>query len=166
MSGLKWVCFDWGDTLADVRGTVEELQRDHELLKALESFGVKVTPAEFDEAYLVISREFSVSMRGDVTRWQKGLFLRKLCDRLNFPVTEEQAGRMSDYYNQHFISKLKLLEGAKLLDIGILDHLILTPHEYLSFADTGLLSGFDVAPSFLSEENRADNRPYQKPVIQ
>jgi DNA repair protein RadC len=33
----------------------------------------------------------------------------------------------------------KLTEGGKLLEIAVLDHLILTSEEYLSFADEGLL---------------------------
>ena len=33
----------------------------------------------------------------------------------------------------------KIREGAKLLDISLLDHLILTTERYLSFADEGLL---------------------------
>jgi len=110
---FKWICFDWGDTLADVHGAVAELQRDQDMQKVLESFGVKVTPAEFDEAYNFIAKEFSISMRGNVQRWQKGLFLHKLCERLNFPITEDEAARMSDVYNKQFISKLKLLPGAK-----------------------------------------------------
>ena len=31
----------------------------------------------------------------------------------------------------------KLVEGGKLLDIKVLDHLIITPHGYYSFADEG-----------------------------
>ena len=34
----------------------------------------------------------------------------------------------------------KLVTGAKLLDISILDHLIVTPHSYYSFADEGKLN--------------------------
>lgn len=33
----------------------------------------------------------------------------------------------------------KLLEGGRLLDIGVLDHLIVTAHGYYSFADNGML---------------------------
>ena len=33
----------------------------------------------------------------------------------------------------------KLVEGGKLLDIAVLDHLIITPHNYLSLADEGLM---------------------------
>lgn len=33
----------------------------------------------------------------------------------------------------------KLKEGGKILDIGLLDHLILTNESYLSFADEGLI---------------------------
>ncbi|WP_077920562.1 JAB domain-containing protein [Spirosoma sp. 209] len=33
----------------------------------------------------------------------------------------------------------KLKDGGKLLDIAVLDHLIVTPHSYLSFADDGLM---------------------------
>ena len=32
----------------------------------------------------------------------------------------------------------KLIEGGKLLDLLFLDHLIVTPHDYYSFADAGL----------------------------
>lgn len=35
----------------------------------------------------------------------------------------------------------KLKEGGQLLDITILDHLIVTPHDYRSFADDGLMPG-------------------------
>ncbi|CCH56545.1 DNA repair protein RadC [Fibrisoma limi BUZ 3] len=35
----------------------------------------------------------------------------------------------------------KLKDGGKLLDIAVLDHLIVTPHNYLSFADDGLMPG-------------------------
>jgi DNA repair protein RadC len=35
----------------------------------------------------------------------------------------------------------KLKEGGKLLDIAVLDHLIVTPRTYLSFADEGLMPG-------------------------
>lgn len=35
----------------------------------------------------------------------------------------------------------RLKEGGKLLDIAILDHLIVTPHNYCSFADDGLMPG-------------------------
>lgn len=35
----------------------------------------------------------------------------------------------------------KLKEGGKLLDIAVLDHLIVTPHNYCSFADDGLMPG-------------------------
>lgn len=35
----------------------------------------------------------------------------------------------------------KLREGGKLLDIAVLDHLIVTPQNYLSFADEGLMPG-------------------------
>ena len=33
----------------------------------------------------------------------------------------------------------KLKAGGKLLEIGVMDHLIVTPHRYLSFADEGLM---------------------------
>src|SRR5690606_27129002 len=33
----------------------------------------------------------------------------------------------------------KLLEASSLLDLQLLDHLILTPHAYFSFADEGLV---------------------------
>ena len=33
----------------------------------------------------------------------------------------------------------KLVEGAKLLDLKIIDHLIITPYSYFSFADEGKL---------------------------
>ncbi|HCY42413.1 MAG TPA: hypothetical protein DHV48_13830 [Prolixibacteraceae bacterium] len=33
----------------------------------------------------------------------------------------------------------KIKEAGKLLDIPVLDHLILTPEAYLSFADEGLM---------------------------
>lgn len=33
----------------------------------------------------------------------------------------------------------RLLHGGKLLDISVLDHLIITPHQYYSFADEGLM---------------------------
>ncbi|MCB0744313.1 MAG: DNA repair protein, partial [Ignavibacteriae bacterium] len=33
----------------------------------------------------------------------------------------------------------KVAEGAKVLDITLLDHLILTPSSFLSFADEGML---------------------------
>lgn len=33
----------------------------------------------------------------------------------------------------------KLVEGGRLLDIGVLDHLIVTAHGYFSFADNGML---------------------------
>ena len=33
----------------------------------------------------------------------------------------------------------KLKDGGKLLDIAVLDHLIITPRNYLSFADDGLM---------------------------
>jgi len=33
----------------------------------------------------------------------------------------------------------KLAEGAKLLDLKIIDHLIVTPYSYYSFADEGKL---------------------------
>lgn len=36
----------------------------------------------------------------------------------------------------------KLREGGKLLDISILDHLIVTPHSYHSFANDGFWPGF------------------------
>ncbi|RYC66966.1 JAB domain-containing protein [Spirosoma sordidisoli] len=35
----------------------------------------------------------------------------------------------------------KLQDGGKLLDIAVLDHLIVTPHNYRSFADDGLMPG-------------------------
>lgn len=35
----------------------------------------------------------------------------------------------------------KLKEGGKLLDIAVLDHLIVTPRNYRSFADEGLMPG-------------------------
>lgn len=35
----------------------------------------------------------------------------------------------------------KLKEGGKLLDIAVLDHLIVTPQNYISFADEGLMPG-------------------------
>lgn len=35
----------------------------------------------------------------------------------------------------------KLRDGGKLLDIAVLDHLIVTPHGYRSFADEGLMPG-------------------------
>ena len=35
----------------------------------------------------------------------------------------------------------RLLQGGKLLDISVLDHLIVTPHKYCSFADDGLMPG-------------------------
>lgn len=35
----------------------------------------------------------------------------------------------------------KLKDGGKLLDIAVLDHLIVTPHNYRSFADDGLMPG-------------------------
>ncbi|QMW01696.1 JAB domain-containing protein [Spirosoma foliorum] len=35
----------------------------------------------------------------------------------------------------------KLKEGGKLLDIAVLDHLIITPQNYISFADEGLMPG-------------------------
>ncbi|MGA0556814.1 JAB domain-containing protein [Larkinella sp. VNQ87] len=35
----------------------------------------------------------------------------------------------------------KLKDGGKLLDIAVLDHLIVTPHNYRSFADEGLMPG-------------------------
>ena len=34
----------------------------------------------------------------------------------------------------------KLCEGGKLIDISVLDHLIIAPNEYYSFADEGLIS--------------------------
>ena len=33
----------------------------------------------------------------------------------------------------------RLLQGGKLLDISVLDHLIITPHKYCSLADDGLM---------------------------
>ena len=33
----------------------------------------------------------------------------------------------------------KLVAGAKLLDLKILDHIIVTPYDYYSFADEGKL---------------------------
>ena len=33
----------------------------------------------------------------------------------------------------------KLKDGGRLLDIAVLDHLIITPRNYLSFADGGLM---------------------------
>ncbi len=33
----------------------------------------------------------------------------------------------------------KLVEGAKLLDLKVIDHLIVTPYNYYSFADEGKL---------------------------
>lgn len=35
----------------------------------------------------------------------------------------------------------KLVQGGKLLDIDVLDHIILTQQEYFSFADMGLIYG-------------------------
>lgn len=35
----------------------------------------------------------------------------------------------------------RLKEGGKLLDIAVLDHLIVTPHNYCSFADAGIMPG-------------------------
>lgn len=35
----------------------------------------------------------------------------------------------------------KLMQGGKLLEISVLDHLIVTPHKYCSFADDGLMPG-------------------------
>ena len=35
----------------------------------------------------------------------------------------------------------KIKEGGKLLDIAVFDHLIVTPHNYCSFADEGLMPG-------------------------
>ncbi len=110
---VQWVCFDWGDTLVDIRGTFEEIERDKGVYNTLEKFVIKVSLQEFDAAYSELAREFSVSLRGDVKRWQKGFFFHELCNRLNFPVTEEESARMSDYYNDKFISKLKLLPGAQ-----------------------------------------------------
>ncbi|MFH1247176.1 MAG: HAD family hydrolase [Candidatus Micrarchaeota archaeon] len=110
---VQWVCFDWGDTLADMRGTYDEIEKDNLLLKTFEQFGIKPSQEEFLKAYNELSKEFSVSYRGNVQRWQKGFFFQKLCERLNFPITEDEAGRMSDYYNGQFVSKLKLLSGAK-----------------------------------------------------
>ncbi len=110
---VQWVCFDWGDTLADMRGTHEEVEKDQWVLKTLEQFNIKPSQEEFSKAYVALSREFSVSYRGNVKRWQKGFFFQKLCEQLNFPVTEDESARMSDYYNEQFISKLKLLPGAK-----------------------------------------------------
>ncbi len=110
---VQWVCFDWGDTLADMRGAYEEVEKDQWVLKTLEQFGIKPSQEEFSKAYVEVSKEFSLSYRGNVKRWQKGFFFQKLCERLNFPVTEEESSRMSDYYHDHFISKLKLLPGAK-----------------------------------------------------
>ncbi len=110
---VQWVCFDWGDTLADMRGTYEEVEKDQGVFKALEQFGIKPTQEEFSKAYVELAREFSVSYRGNVKRWQKGFFFQRICECLNFPVTEEESSRMSDYYHDHFISKLKLLSGAK-----------------------------------------------------
>ena len=110
---VQWVCFDWGNTLADMKGTYDEIERDQGVYNALQQFGVKVSLAEFDAAHSELSREFSVSYRGNVKRWQKGFFFHSLCSRLNFPVTIEESERMSDYYNDKFISKLKLLPAAK-----------------------------------------------------
>ena len=36
---------------------------------------------------------------------------------------------------------LKLKDGGRLLDIAVLDHLIVTPRNYRSFADDGLMPG-------------------------
>ncbi len=110
---VQWVCFDWGDTLADMKGTYEEVERDKGIYNTLENFGVKVSLEEFDAKYGELAKEFSISLRGNVKRWQKGFFFHELCNRLNFPITTEEASRMSDYYNEKFISKLKLLPGAK-----------------------------------------------------
>ncbi len=109
---IQWVCFDWGDTLADIRGTYEEMERDHWVYNTLQNFGIKVQLDEFDSAYAEVSKRFSVALRGNTKRWQKGFFFLELCNRLNFPITEEESSRMSDYYNKQFISKLKLLPGA------------------------------------------------------
>ncbi|RDB07831.1 JAB domain-containing protein [Runella aurantiaca] len=35
----------------------------------------------------------------------------------------------------------KLLQGGKLLEISVIDHLIVTPYNYCSFADDGLMPG-------------------------
>lgn len=35
----------------------------------------------------------------------------------------------------------KLRQGGKLLDISVIDHLIVTPHNYCSFADDGFMPG-------------------------
>lgn len=110
---VQWVCFDWGDTLADMRGTYEELEWDKGVYDTIQYFGVKMPVADFSTVYLEVSKEFSSTYRGNVKRWQKGFFFRTLCNRLNFPITEEESIRMSDYYNEKFISKLKLLPGAK-----------------------------------------------------
>ncbi len=110
---VQWVCFDWGDTLADIRGTYEEVRRDQGIYKTLLNFGIKISFEEFDEGYMEVAKNFSVTLRGNPRRWQKGFFFKLLCERLNFPITEEEASRMGDYYNDQFISKLKLLSGAK-----------------------------------------------------
>ncbi|MFH0713393.1 MAG: HAD family hydrolase [Candidatus Micrarchaeota archaeon] len=109
---IDWVCFDWGDTLADIRGTYEEMNRDQWFYNTLQHFGVKIPLQEFDAAYNDLSRDVSVTMRGNVTRWQKGFFFHEMCHKLNFPITTEESSRMADYYGGHFISKLKLLPGA------------------------------------------------------
>ncbi len=110
---VQWVCFDWGDTLADIRGTAEEVRGDKGIYKTIQQFGIKLSYEQFDVTYLEVSKEFSVMYRGNPIRYQKGFFFRQLCERLNFPITEDESGRMSDYYNEQFISKLKLLPGAK-----------------------------------------------------
>ncbi len=112
---VQWICFDWGDTLADIRGTFEEVERDHGVFNALHHFGIKVSTEEFDLAYDEISKSFAANLRGSVKRWQKGFFFLELCNRLNFPITTEESSRMSHYYNDKFISKLKLLSGASEL---------------------------------------------------
>lgn len=50
------------------------------------------------------------------------------------------SGNMEPSQADKYITE-KLIEGGKLLDISILDHLLVTPRDYYSFANSGLIPG-------------------------
>lgn len=109
---LKWVLFDWRNTLANSDLAVKKADEKQLNLKILTSFGFTITKKEFIAARKIVDLNRKTIFKGNIKRHRKGAFFKDLLGVLGKQITWKHAEAMEDKYVREYDKLVTLMPGA------------------------------------------------------
>ncbi len=113
MNNVKWVLFDWRDTLTDSQSAIKVLNEKMSNYTILNTFGVKCSIKEYLEARNKTEKEKVTKFKGNIIRHIKGRYFKELARNLGKELSWKDAEKMEDRFTEQYDKMIKLNPGAR-----------------------------------------------------